>query len=244
MLLFHMVLFKAVHLGQDLVERLLPLFVGIQPAATAPQRVNLVDEDDRRRRLPRALPQVPHARGPAADERLDELGRGREEERHRGFRGERAGEHRLAGSRGAREEHPPRHARAHGVEAGTVAQELHQLRQLLLRPIDARDVRKRHALPPVSPVVVRIILSGGRAIAAATAAADASIAEASHLHHPRYSATSSYHLCGLCGVDLLPAPPNRSGFACDEQTYAGEEKYGYEHALCARFHALVPRAPN
>ena len=56
---------EAVHLGQDLVQRLLALVVSAELRA-APARaadgVQFVDEDDRRRRLPRLLEQVAHAR--------------------------------------------------------------------------------------------------------------------------------------------------------------------------------------
>ena len=46
---------EAVHLGEDLVERLLALVVAAERRATAAlaaDRVELVDEDDRRRRRP------------------------------------------------------------------------------------------------------------------------------------------------------------------------------------------------
>ena len=73
---------EAVHLGEDLVQRLLALVVAAAEAgdarrARAADRVELVDEDDRRRRLLRLLEQVAHARRADADDRLDELRGGR-----------------------------------------------------------------------------------------------------------------------------------------------------------------------
>ena len=60
---FHL---EAVHLDQELVQRLLPLVVPTaEPRTTMPpDRVDLVDEDDARRRLLRLLEQIPHPRAP------------------------------------------------------------------------------------------------------------------------------------------------------------------------------------
>jgi hypothetical protein len=55
---------EAVHLGEDLVERLLALVVAAEPAAAAAgaaDRVELVDEDDRRGRLLGLVEEVAHA---------------------------------------------------------------------------------------------------------------------------------------------------------------------------------------
>ena len=69
---------KAVHLGEDLVERLFALVVTAAEAADragagAADRIELVDEDDRRRCFLCLLEQVPHARGADTYEQLDEL---------------------------------------------------------------------------------------------------------------------------------------------------------------------------
>jgi hypothetical protein len=68
---------EAVHLGEDLVERLLALVVAAAEAAAAralaPDGVELVDEDDRGRGLLGLLEQVAHARRAHADDGLDEL---------------------------------------------------------------------------------------------------------------------------------------------------------------------------
>ena len=69
--------------------------------ARATDRVELVDEDDRRRVLARLLEQVAHARGADADDHLDELGGAHREERHARLARDRLGEQRLARARRA-----------------------------------------------------------------------------------------------------------------------------------------------
>ena len=135
---------EAVHLGEDLVERLLALVVGAghvdRALARAPDRVELVDEDDRRRGGARLGEEVAHARGADADDRLDELrGRDREEGGVR-LAGDGAREQRLAGPGGAGEEDAVGHATAEALVALRVLQEVDDLRQLLLGLVDAGDV--------------------------------------------------------------------------------------------------------
>ena len=99
---------EAVHLGQDLVQRLLALVVAAEAdaaAAGAADGVELVDEDDRRRGRLGLGEEVAHAARADADDHLDEL-RGRErEERHVGLARDGPGEQRLAGARRPREQH-------------------------------------------------------------------------------------------------------------------------------------------
>src|SRR4029079_17064989 len=75
-------------------------------------RVELVDEDDRRGRLLGLLEEVADTRRPDADDRLHELRRGGREERRLGLAGDGAREERLAGARRAVEQHAARDARA------------------------------------------------------------------------------------------------------------------------------------
>ena len=91
---------EAVHLDQQLVQRLLALVVAAAEAgaAMAADRVDLVDEDDAGRVLLGLLEHVAHARGADADEHLDEIGAGDGEERHVGFARDRARDQRLAGA--------------------------------------------------------------------------------------------------------------------------------------------------
>jgi hypothetical protein len=93
---------EAVHLREDLVQRLLALVVAAaHPAdvarAGAADRIELVDEDDRRRRLVGLLEEVAHAREAAADDRLDELRRREREDGRVRLVGDRARQQRLAG---------------------------------------------------------------------------------------------------------------------------------------------------
>ena len=112
---------EAVHLGEDLVERLLALVVATQRArAAAPRaadRVELVDEDDRGRRLLGLHEQVAHARGADAHDRLDELRRAGGEEWDAGLAGHGTGQQRLARAGEPGQQHAARDA---GPELGVL----------------------------------------------------------------------------------------------------------------------------
>ena len=138
---------EAVHLDQQLVERLLALVVAAAEAGAAmtADRVDFVDEDDARRVLLGLLEHVAHARSADADEHLDEVGTGDREERHVGFAGDRARDQRLAGARRPDEQHAARNASAEPLEFSRIAQEFDDLLQVLLRLIDAGDVFKGDA---------------------------------------------------------------------------------------------------
>ena len=139
---------EPVHLGQDLVERLLALVVGARdPRRTLPRaadRVELVDEDDRRRRLLGLGEQVANARRADADDRLDELRGGDREERGVGLAGDRPRQQRLAGSRRPEQEHAVGHPAAELLIALGVLEEVDDLRQLRLGLVDPGDVVERH----------------------------------------------------------------------------------------------------
>src|SRR5205807_409243 len=79
-----LVRFEAVHLDEQLIQRLLALVVSAAEAgaAMASDGVNLVDEDDAGGVLLALLEQVAHARCADADEHLDEVGSADREERH------------------------------------------------------------------------------------------------------------------------------------------------------------------
>src|SRR5207248_5021875 len=98
---------EAVHLDQKLVERLLFFVVSAQTvrAARATERVQLVDEDDRRSAGTRLLEKIAHARRADADEHLDELRAVDREERHARFARDCASEKRLARARRTDEQH-------------------------------------------------------------------------------------------------------------------------------------------
>ena len=92
---------EAVHLDEELVQRLLALVVAAAEAgaAVAADRVDFVDEDDAGRVLLALLEQVADARGADADEHLDEVGAADREERDVGLARDGARQQRLAGSR-------------------------------------------------------------------------------------------------------------------------------------------------
>jgi hypothetical protein len=138
---------EAVELDQQLVQRLLLLVVAAVAAraACAPERVELVDEDDRRRLLARLLEQIAHPRRAHADEHLDELRAGDREEGHAGLAGDRAREQRLAGSRRADQQHALGNARAEPPVALRVLEELDHLLQLGLGFVHAGHVAERDA---------------------------------------------------------------------------------------------------
>ena len=133
---------EAVHLDEQLVERLLALVVTAAEAgaAVAADGVDLVHEDDAGRVLLGLLEEVAHARGADADEHLDEVRAGDREERHARLAGDRAREQRLAGARRPVEQHALRDARAERLELLRVLQELLDLVELLDRLVDAGDV--------------------------------------------------------------------------------------------------------
>ena len=136
---------EAVHLHQELVERLLALVVAAAEAgaAMAADRVDLVHEDDAGGVLLGLLEQVTHARGADADEHLDEVRAGDREERHAGLAGDGARQQRLAGARRPVEQHALGDPRAERLELLRVLEELLDLVQLLDRLVDARDVAER-----------------------------------------------------------------------------------------------------
>src|SRR5438270_9290586 len=133
---------EAVHLDEQLVERLLALVV--TSAETGPtvaaDGVDLVHEDDARRRLLRLLEQVADARGADADEHLDEVRAGDGEERHTRLARDGTREQRLTGARRPVKEHTFWDARAERLELLRVLEELLDLLELLDRLVDAGDV--------------------------------------------------------------------------------------------------------
>ena len=137
-----LLLVEAVHLDEQLVERLLALVVPAAEAGTAvtTDGVDLVDEDDRGRRRLRLLEEVAHARRADAHEHLDEVGAADREERHAGLAGDRLGEQRLAGAGRTVEQHALGDLGAHLLEARRRLEELLDLLELLDRFVEAGDV--------------------------------------------------------------------------------------------------------
>ena len=137
---------EAVHLHEQLVERLLALVVAAAQAraALATHRVDLVDEDDGRRGLFGLLEQVAHAACAHAHEHLHEVGAGNAEERHARLAGHGLRQKRLAGARRAHEQAAARDLRAHGLVLRRIRQEVLDLLHLLDRFVHARHVGELH----------------------------------------------------------------------------------------------------
>ncbi len=136
---------EAVHLDQQLVERLVLLARDVHPAPAA-DRVELVDEDDRRFVLARDREQPADARRAEAREHLHERRRRLGEELRARLVRHRLRQQRLAGARRAVQQDALRHLRAERVEGLRLAQELDDLLQLRLGLVDAGDVRERDRL--------------------------------------------------------------------------------------------------
>ena len=136
---------EAVHLDEELVQRLLALVVAAAEAgaAMAADGVDLVHEDDAGRVLLALLEQVAHARGADADEHLDEVRARDREERHVRLAGDGLGEQRLAGAGRADQQHALRDLAAELLELLRVLQELDDLPQLFLGLVDAGHVLER-----------------------------------------------------------------------------------------------------
>ena len=105
---------EAIHLHENLVERLLALVVrAAQPRATvAADGIDLVDEDDARAVALGLLEEIAHAAGADADKHLDELRAGDAEEGHARLAGDGLGHERLARAGRADEQHALGNARA------------------------------------------------------------------------------------------------------------------------------------
>ncbi len=133
---------EAVHLDQQLVERLLALVVAAAHAgaAVAADGVDLVHEDDAGAVLLGLLEEVADAARADADEHLDEVRARDREERHAGLAGDRAREQRLAGARRSVEQHALRNPGAERLELLRVLEELLDLVELLDGLVDPGDV--------------------------------------------------------------------------------------------------------
>jgi hypothetical protein len=133
---------EAVHLHEQLVERLLALVVPAAQAspAVAADGVDLVDEDDAGGVLLALLEEVPDAARAHAHEHLDEVGAGDGEEGHSGLAGHGPGEERLPRARRAHEQDALGDAAAQLGELLRVLEEGDDLLELVLGLVDAGHV--------------------------------------------------------------------------------------------------------
>jgi hypothetical protein len=133
---------EAVHLDEQLVERLLALVIAAAEtgAAMTADRIDFVDEDDARRILLGLFEHVAHTARANADEHLDEVRTGNGEERHIGFARNRARQKGLTRSGRSDQQHAARNLAAQTLELLRIAQKLDDLFQILLGLVDAGDV--------------------------------------------------------------------------------------------------------
>mmetsp|Transcript_18366 Transcript_18366/g.57914 ORF Transcript_18366/g.57914 Transcript_18366/m.57914 type:complete len:463 (+) Transcript_18366:1006-2394(+) len=143
-----LVALEAVHLGEDLVERLLALVISAhalaRARALAANGVDLVDENDAGRVLLRLLEKVAHAARAHAHEHLHELGARGGDERSARLASHSAREEGLTRSRGALHDDSAGSLSANGGELSGVLEELDDLGQLALGRIAARHVIEAH----------------------------------------------------------------------------------------------------
>ena len=133
---------KAVHLGQDLVQRLFTLIVTAERirAARPADRVDLIDEDDCRCDLASFCKQFAYAAGADAHDHFDELRRaGAEKWDIRLARG-RSGQEGLAGSWRPGQQYTFRRAGSDAPVFRGIAQEVHDLVDFGLDLVDAGDI--------------------------------------------------------------------------------------------------------
>ncbi len=151
---------EAVHLAEDLVERLLAfLLAAAQAGAAVPAHgVDLVDEEHGGGVFLGGVEQVADPAGPHAHEHLHELRAADGVEGHAGLAGHGAGQQRLAGPRRAHQQHPPGHAAAKPLELLRVLEELDDLLQLALHALQAGHVVEGHR-------AVAHLVAFGRALA-------------------------------------------------------------------------------
>src|SRR5579864_1841693 len=138
---------EAVHLDQQLIERLLALVMAAAEARAAmpADGIDLVDEDDAGGMLLRLLEHVTHARCAHTNEHLDEIRARDREEGHLGLAGDGARQQRLAGAGRADHEDALGNLAAELLEFARVLEEVDDLADLLLRLIDTGDVGERDA---------------------------------------------------------------------------------------------------
>ena len=118
---------------------------GARAAAGASNRVDLVNEDDRRRHFARFREQLTHAAGTDTDNHLDELRRARAEERHLGLACGCAGEQRLTCAGRTGQQHAFRRASAEPLVLAGVAKKIDDLVDLGLDLIDPGHIVERDA---------------------------------------------------------------------------------------------------
>ena len=135
-------LLKAVHLDQQLVERLLALVVAAAQTGSAltSHGIDLVNKDDRRSLRLGLLKKVAHAAGADTHEHLDKVRARDAKERHARLAGNGLGQQRLTGTRRAHQQNATRNLGTQFAIAVRIAQEVANLLELLDGLVHAGNV--------------------------------------------------------------------------------------------------------
>ena len=141
------ILLETVHFRQQLVQGLLALIVSAERAAVTlfADRVDLIDEDDAGCLLFGLVEQVAHLGRAHADKHLHEFRAGHGEEGNVGLTGDRLGQHGLAGSGRSHQQDALGHGRADLLVFSGIVQILHDLHEIFLGFLFARDIREADA---------------------------------------------------------------------------------------------------
>src|SRR5579884_1802516 len=123
------ILLEAIHLDEQLIERLLALIVAAQAGiiALAANGIDFVDEDDAGRVVFGLFEEVAHARCANADEHLDKFRAAHAIEGDIGLAGHRTGDKRFARAGRADEQHPFGNTSAHAGETFRVLEKFDNL---------------------------------------------------------------------------------------------------------------------
>src|SRR3989344_1623322 len=138
---------KAVHLNKNLVERLLTLIVPAAKTSTAmaPDRINLIDKNNRGSGFLCRAKQIPHARSADADKHLDKFRRRNMEKRHARLPRNCAGKKSLSGARRAHKENTARNPRANLKKFLRVLEKFNNLFKLFFCFVHPRNIFKGDA---------------------------------------------------------------------------------------------------
>ena len=138
---------EAIHLGQQLIERLLALVVAAKAAAIAllTDGIDLIDKDDTRCLFLGLLKQVTNLSSAATDKHLNELRARNAKERNTGLAGNSLGKQGLTGTRRANKESTTRQLGADLLVALRLLQKVDDLLERLLGLFLTGDVLKGHA---------------------------------------------------------------------------------------------------
>ena len=157
---------EAIHFGQQLVQRLLPLVVAAHAGvAGLADGVDFIDKDDGRGHFAGLLEQVPDAGRAHAHEHLHKAGAGDGEERHIGFTGHGLGQQRFTGTGRT---HQQRALGQLGADFGVLLGVVEEVDDLLQRFLGL--VLSGHILEGDAGLLLHIHLGAGLADAAESAA--------------------------------------------------------------------------